>query len=172
MKQVVQGHWRALVRMFGAPVALLLLVQFAGGCLAYRTTWGAAVPRQWSTWPPLITSAASTLSTLASLAALAWFGMWMGMTSRNASLVTLKTILFVKVIPFLVYLLCDDVCHGLAGHHAANHEDDRRRRAATATTTITNAPGSRPPQLPRQLPVSAMTPLYLSLADDVPAGGA
>jgi hypothetical protein len=41
------------------------------------------------------------LSIAASLAALAWFGMWMGMTSRNAGMATLKTILFVKVIPTL-----------------------------------------------------------------------
>jgi ABC-type transport system involved in multi-copper enzyme maturation permease subunit len=39
----------------------------------------------------------------ANFLALVWFGMWMGMTSRTASLATLKTIAFVQVIPALVF---------------------------------------------------------------------
>jgi hypothetical protein len=102
VKEVVQGHWRALLRMFGVPVALLLLAELAGGCLAYGAAWGNAGPQEWRHLLAFVTAAASTLGTLASLLALAWFGMWMGMTSRKASLATLKTLLFVKVIPFLV----------------------------------------------------------------------
>jgi hypothetical protein len=48
------------------------------------------------------TAAAAALSTVANLLALLWFGMWMGLTSRSASLATLKTILFVQVIPWFV----------------------------------------------------------------------
>ncbi len=40
------------------------------------------------------------LVVLGNLVALVWFGMWMGMTSRTSNLATLKTILFVQVIPW------------------------------------------------------------------------
>ena len=51
----------------------------------------------------LVTLAASVggmLAVLGNLIALVWFGMWMGMTSRTSNLATLKTILFVQVIPW------------------------------------------------------------------------
>jgi hypothetical protein len=34
------------------------------------------------------------------LAALWWFGMWMGLTSKSANIATLKTLLFVQIIPW------------------------------------------------------------------------
>jgi hypothetical protein len=34
------------------------------------------------------------------LVALWWFGMWMGLTSKNANIATLKTLLFVQIIPW------------------------------------------------------------------------
>jgi len=49
------------------------------------------------------TLAFATLLTVgANLVALAWFGMWMGLNSKNTNLATLKTILFVEVIPWFV----------------------------------------------------------------------
>jgi hypothetical protein len=42
------------------------------------------------------------LCTLANLTALAWFGMWMGLTSRNGLMGTLKTIVFVQIVPWMV----------------------------------------------------------------------
>ncbi len=45
---------------------------------------------------------AAGLSTAANLLALGWFGMWMGMTSKSANLATLKTLLFVQIIPWFV----------------------------------------------------------------------
>ena len=42
------------------------------------------------------------IAALANLAALSWFGMWMGMTSKNSNLAALKTILFVQIIPWFV----------------------------------------------------------------------
>jgi hypothetical protein len=52
-----------------------------------------------STWVALAIGAAGTVTMAAGLAALSWFGMWMGLNSKNTSLATLKTFLFVKVIP-------------------------------------------------------------------------
>ncbi|MHB8522971.1 MAG: ABC transporter permease subunit [Limisphaerales bacterium] len=50
----------------------------------------------------LAVSFAATLTVAANLAALGWFGMWMGLTSRTANSATLKTIVFVQVIPWFV----------------------------------------------------------------------
>jgi ABC-type transport system involved in multi-copper enzyme maturation permease subunit len=48
------------------------------------------------------TAVVTAVSMAANLVALCWFGMWMGLTSRSANLATLKTILFVQVIPWFV----------------------------------------------------------------------
>jgi hypothetical protein len=50
----------------------------------------------------VVQSAASVLATVVSLVALAWFGMWMGLTSKSVNLATLKTILYVQVIPWFI----------------------------------------------------------------------
>ncbi len=106
-KQVVLGQWRALLRMFGPPLAVLLAVELAGGFFGYRAMWGrSGGAGGWRVVGAVASGLASVVSTAASLAALAWFGMWMGMTSRTASGVTFKTILFVKIIPgFAVYFV-------------------------------------------------------------------
>ena len=71
---------------------------------------GATQPFQppnpaWQTAMAVATALAAALSTAANLLALCWFGMWMGMTSRSANLATLKTILFVEIIPWFVIAL-------------------------------------------------------------------
>jgi hypothetical protein len=49
-----------------------------------------------------VAAAATGLTTVANLLAICWFGMWMGLVSRTANLATLKTILFVQVLPWFV----------------------------------------------------------------------
>ncbi len=139
VKQVVQGHWRALLRMFGLPVAILLLTQWAGSLLAFTHGWGAlGLSRRPHLLAALFTSGASTLSTSASLAALAWFGMWMGMTSKNTGYATLKTLLFVKVIPLLVIYFIT----ACASVFLVFLPQTRALMSAAATTrTVTNASG-------------------------------
>jgi hypothetical protein len=56
--------------------------------------------QQWAT--AILAATAAALSTAGNLIALCWFGMWMGMTSRTANLATLKTLLFVQIIPALI----------------------------------------------------------------------
>jgi hypothetical protein len=134
--QIVQGQWRALVRMFGAPLAVCLAAQLLGTFLVQQRTWNfpaaTAPPPASSTTTvtnttvvtrapatglvmnfaggftapsvlvTLATSAAGTLTVAANLAALAWFGMWMGLTSKKTNLAALKTIVFVQIIPWFV----------------------------------------------------------------------
>ena len=150
-RQIVAGQWRALVRMFGLPVLLLLSAQLSAATLsqlgyqrlvtkaatmtssvatnqsgiissqtvvvvdatispsAKSGTSASPAPSRirmgrspWQGGLGVAAAVAATLSTAASLVALCWFGMWMGMTSRSANLATLKTILFVTIIPWFV----------------------------------------------------------------------
>jgi ABC-type transport system involved in multi-copper enzyme maturation permease subunit len=61
----------------------------------------------------IASAAAAALSTGANLLALWWFGMWMGLTSKSANLATLKTILFVQVIPWFVAAFATGMVVGL-----------------------------------------------------------
>jgi hypothetical protein len=142
VKQILDGQWRALLRMFGVPLAVWLALQLLGTFLAQESwrrlaatapglttvsltnsTSGAAVT---STTTVTITpsgvattnavpvggfaapnrvatasiSVAGTLTVVANLTALVWFGMWMGLNSKNSNLAALKTILFVQIIPW------------------------------------------------------------------------
>jgi hypothetical protein len=134
--QIVQGQWRALLRMFGPPLALCLAAQLLGAIMVQQMAWGrfgsgapppppsttattnasavttTATRRTWavsiagSAQPnrlvTLTLSVATTLTVAANLAALTWFGMWMGLNSKTTNLATLKTIVFVQVIPWFV----------------------------------------------------------------------
>jgi hypothetical protein len=53
------------------------------------------------------------LGAAGNLLAICWFGMWMGLTSKSANLATLKTILFVQVIPWFVMAFISAVVMGL-----------------------------------------------------------
>jgi hypothetical protein len=103
--EIVQGQWRALLRLFGAPMLLLLLVHFGGQAFAQQATLGKVSAQLGVTGsrllPALGTSFLSVLTTTGNLVALVWFGMWMGLTSKRASFATLKTLLFVEIIPIL-----------------------------------------------------------------------
>lgn len=148
-KQIVQGQWRALLRMFGPPLALYLAVQLLGAFMSQQT-WNRVAAATAPPAPPaaatapnttsnaasvtvtnsvmvtttinttgisrtvsiggftvpafvtLATSIATTLTVAANLLALSWFAMWMGLNSKNTNLATVKTIVFVQIIPWFV----------------------------------------------------------------------
>jgi hypothetical protein len=105
--RIVRGQWRAFWQMFGPPIILFLCVQVVGGALAMEAHGSVAVPAGGFApqfWVTLISVFVSGIATAANLLALSWFGMWMGMTSKNNNLAALKTLLFVEVIPlFVIY---------------------------------------------------------------------
>jgi hypothetical protein len=101
--EIVQGQWRALIRIFAIPVFLLLLVNLVGSYLAQHTTWRAAGGGLGpDTILILIQAAMGALATVANLGALCWIGIWMGLRSKNGNLATLKTLLIVQVIPWML----------------------------------------------------------------------
>jgi hypothetical protein len=103
---VIQGVWSYLLRGFGLPVLIILSVNLAGAVMAHQSTWGNLANPQKGAYSALISAViagvAGVVQAGANLWAISWFGMWMGMTSKNLGYATLKTLLFVQVIPALV----------------------------------------------------------------------
>jgi hypothetical protein len=103
-RRIVQGHWRALGRRFAIPVAILVCVQVAAAFFrqsAFRSM--APAPAQASVLMHAALVAgivASAITFIGNLVAIGWVGMWLGLTSRSANSATLKTLLFVQVIPW------------------------------------------------------------------------
>ena len=154
VRNIVQGHWRAMWRMLAVPLAVCLIVQFVGAYAATQnmtrmfanmaTTTGATITTTNSDgsvmittmtggrptpaapskavavktpsvdqFLPLVSAVIHVSTTLANLAALCWVGMWMGMTSRNSNIATLKTIAFVQVLPWFVMVFASAIVSGL-----------------------------------------------------------
>jgi hypothetical protein len=98
-----------LVRLFGWPVGICLVVILAAqlfipfaGVGRTMASPGAGLGMEWFTGASAV---AETLVTLANLVALGWFGLWMGLTSKNARVATLKTILLVQLVPGFVIVV-------------------------------------------------------------------
>ncbi len=103
--RIVQGQWRSLMKTFGIPLLLIVVVDTVGTYFS-QSVWrqmaaqgGTKIPVQAVAIAGL---AASVITALGNILALCWYGMWMGMTSRSANLATLKTIVFVQVVPWFV----------------------------------------------------------------------
>lgn len=109
--QIVKGQWRSLCRIFLIPGLLLLAMSVTGDWLQLREfrknlppgyVVGGGGPGSYNFIEhQIIGMVAVILSYTANLFAVAWFGMWMGMTTRKPSMAVLKTICFVVVLPWL-----------------------------------------------------------------------
>jgi hypothetical protein len=109
-RQIVLGPWRAILRMFGPPLLVFLVAYAWGEFQTHRGMWGGAtvVNGQVVSNPSTLTEVFLGLGMaglncavlVADLLALTWFGLWMGMTSRSANTATLKTLVFVQIIPW------------------------------------------------------------------------
>ena len=104
-QETVQGPWRALVRVFAGPVLLLLGMQLVANLLSRSAAvglFGLAGEMGWASAG--FAAAVGVVVAFANLVALGWFGLWMGLVSKNAGMATLKTILFVEVLPWLAIM--------------------------------------------------------------------
>ena len=63
---------------------------------------------------PFVSAVLGLLNTVANLLALCWFGMWMGLTTKTSNFATLKTFLFVQVIPWFVISFASTLLVALA----------------------------------------------------------
>ncbi len=103
VQEILAGQWRALRRLFSLPILLVLALQVVVGVLRTETmfTLGPAGAGPVISFAGKIGfGAVGAVTTLADLIALGWVGMWMGLTSRNANFATLKTFVFVQIIPW------------------------------------------------------------------------
>jgi ABC-type transport system involved in multi-copper enzyme maturation permease subunit len=106
--QIVRGQWWALCRAFLWPMlALLLLDAAATGFQIQELMRSVAKNTPNSGYDEILTqqvihAVCSQIQTVTGLFAVAWFGMWMGMTSRKANHAVIKTLVFVQVLPFVM----------------------------------------------------------------------
>ena len=112
--ELIHGPWRALLRTFGLPVGICLAFGVFGPLVALFLEWGPNATLAWeelfgedttkvSLWLSQAGRGfASAITIIANLIAISWFGMWMGLTSKNATWATFKTLLFVQVLPWMV----------------------------------------------------------------------
>ncbi len=150
-KEIVQGPWRALLRLFAAPVIIYLCVQFAATALSQRAGAMSMLGGVPGVTQMIAVAATSAVVTAANLVALCWFGMWMGMTSKSANLATLKTLVFVQVIPWFVITFASSIGVGLL-----------------MMPLMVKAGGKPPTVFPSLFPFLLMlVPLVLSLGKDV-----
>jgi len=98
-RETVQGAWQGLLRLFALPVLLLLGAQLVGAAVISSPTMTSRAELDWA---GITTAIIQAPTVLINLIALGWFGLWMGLTSKNALTATLKTIAFVYIIPWLV----------------------------------------------------------------------
>ena len=127
-QEIVGGQWRGIVRKFAAPLLLWMAVLCVGALLEHRAwrgiTIGATATRAGTnapptpapatqpavvttadtieSWIPIVTAFGKGLTVIANMIALVWFGMWMGLNSKSGNLSTLKTLLFVQILPWFV----------------------------------------------------------------------
>lgn len=115
--QIVKGQWRALCQTFLIPGLVLLLISLAGDWIQLRELM-KNMPNQVVVGAPgnfnmihnqIVQMIAGILTYIANLFAVAWFGMWMGMTTRKPTIAILKTICFVIVLPWLALIFIQGV---------------------------------------------------------------
>jgi hypothetical protein len=106
-RQLVWGQWRAWLGAYAMPLAAFAALFGLAYVLAKTLAWGVLPfgPSSASFGPPALCAAASAVDMLADLAALGWVGLWMGLTSKNATRAALRTLVYTVVIPWLAIIL-------------------------------------------------------------------
>jgi len=107
--EVPREIWRAHVRRFAGPVLAILATQGFGDVMRILAMFSQVstviVQNPLATRTAMVAGGVvgllGILITLVNLAALVWHGMWMGLTTSKATLATLKSLVFVQVLPWL-----------------------------------------------------------------------
>lgn len=111
-KEIVRGQWWAVRRTFAGPVLAALLLEAGMMYLQINenirtnlknnpTLQNNAAWMSEMIGYQIVHGACSLVLALAGLIAVAWFGMWMGLTTKKANHAVIKTIVFVRVLPFV-----------------------------------------------------------------------
>jgi ABC-type transport system involved in cytochrome c biogenesis permease component len=116
--RIVRSQWRAVWRTFIVPALLLVAVQLAAGTVIFlqmhKSFAGAPGARGFNyAWYQAAGTAADVAGFVGNLIAVAWFGMWMGLTTRKHSLAVLKSICFVLLLPWLGLIFIQGIFMGI-----------------------------------------------------------
>jgi ABC-type transport system involved in multi-copper enzyme maturation permease subunit/heme exporter protein D len=109
-EQIVRGQAWALRRTFLWPALTLLLIgsvisgwQILESIRMFKAgnaTAGTSLPPSFIA-NQVVSAATDKITFVTGLVAVAWFGMWMGVTSKKVNTAVIKTVVFVKVLPLL-----------------------------------------------------------------------
>lgn len=106
-EEIVRSQWSALWRSFLIPVILLLALQITGGVSSIHRLMTV---RFTMVYFQIAMLCDNVINFVLMMCAMAWFGMWMGLTSRKVSSAALKTILFVCVLPYIFEIFVQGIC--------------------------------------------------------------
>ncbi|MBI3191500.1 MAG: hypothetical protein HYZ36_02465 [Pedosphaera parvula] len=118
-EEIVRGQGWALRRTFLLPAVILLagngmmgLAQVYEMMNTMRASAATAAPASVTVtmvdqvvWNQLISLVGGLITFVTGLWAVAWFGMWMGLTSRKVHVAVIKTLVFVQVLPTFALML-------------------------------------------------------------------
>jgi hypothetical protein len=149
VREIVDGHRRALVKWFAVPVLFCVIAQMVGFFMMQRaslaftrpppppttvgtnivitnmtvvtttsvagrtTTISASAFGSTQSYLSVILSFGRGVTTLTDLWAMIWFGMWVGLRSKNPSLAALKTIACVQIVPWFAISFLSNLAMGL-----------------------------------------------------------
>ncbi len=110
-KQIIDGQWLALRRIFLWPVIIILvaqLVSIAGQFMnQYYSTATQAMPAWLSSTLPVGLLLYGSAKFVADLFAVGWFGMWLALYLKNPNTATGLTLLYVLVLPAFLFFVPD-----------------------------------------------------------------
>lgn len=112
IRGMVDGQWAALRRIFLAPVCFTILAQFAA------VAWGSPEFRIAQFFPnpvAVMLTGKMLVTNVADYLALGWFGMWCALTFRKPNLAVGATLLYVLVLPGLVFCIPSLAVDGVLG---------------------------------------------------------
>src|SRR5438876_1873609 len=107
--QIVRSQWTALLRTFLFPALLVFGLKVAGGLVAIlemqKAMAGSFAGPGFNVFHcQIVNLAAGAVNFVADLLAVAWFGMWMGLTTKKTPMAVVKTFVFVIVLPWLALM--------------------------------------------------------------------
>jgi hypothetical protein len=116
--QIVRGQWLALRRTFLFPALLVLGLKMVGGLVMIlemqKTMAGtSAGPGFNFVNAQMVNVVAGAVNFVGDLVAIAWFGMWMGVTTKKATIAVVKAFAFVIVLPWLALMFLHGFVMGL-----------------------------------------------------------
>jgi hypothetical protein len=102
VSEIIYGHWQALQRLFLVPTVALVILQVLPALEVMLDQGRVASPPFWLPFPT-VSTVLGIATLVLDLVALAWVGMWMGLSHPKTVQAFGKTIIYVMLVPMLVF---------------------------------------------------------------------